>query len=430
MSIKSLADLQQPDDRTLRFTPLGLGRQMRPEDAAKFQQQIVAQFDLAPQVAEGTRLSFEDLRTVFPQGLFCYEIFTLINDRALMVLEQALRDRFVEHHQGTVTFVDPRTNSKHSVHVSNYEHVQEALKTNRQWQLLLDDGQTLKFNGMLGGLRSWARRLGLLRGQRNRAIEQALSNLRNLAAHPTGYHLVTPVDAARTLRDLAEIINHLWGESTPGGRLYPAPLRREVVVLAWDSAGTRVTATLATEPPDAVSPADQPWQCVILRTIFNPDQHIADPGLTEYDSRHEITNYPSELLWGPGTISDATSWFEQHQPGFDECDYLDRVFAIRYDGSGLYLPMTIEVAASQPTADQPGTWYVVKADHPHDAYGHVRTLLVDTGCVDHGECKNCNAETVGVGRYEDVVASTAIGTTPLPPDVATPWAHPRSRTLT
>lgn len=76
---------------------------MRPEDAAKFQQQIVAQFELAPQVAEGTRDSFEDLRKVFAYGLLCYEIFTLVNDRGLLVLEQALRDRFIDHHQGTLS---------------------------------------------------------------------------------------------------------------------------------------------------------------------------------------------------------------------------------------------------------------------------------------------------------------------------------------
>jgi len=37
--IKTLDELRQVDDRTLRFTPmgLGLGVQMRPEDAAEFQ---------------------------------------------------------------------------------------------------------------------------------------------------------------------------------------------------------------------------------------------------------------------------------------------------------------------------------------------------------------------------------------------------------
>jgi hypothetical protein len=144
-----------------------------------------------------------------------------------------------------VTFVDPADNSRHPVAAANYQQMHETLRRHRTWRrLLLDDGQTMPFNGTLGGLRTWARRLGLLRGQRNRVIEQAITNLRNLAAHPD-YHLTTPVDAARTLGDLAEIINHLWGVATPGGRLYPAPVRRECVVLAWNEAGTEMHTALA-----------------------------------------------------------------------------------------------------------------------------------------------------------------------------------------
>ena len=56
--------------------------------------------------------------------------------------------------------------------------------------------------------------------------------LRNNVAHPH-YHLAMPPDSARAIRDLAEIINRLWGHPTPGGRLYPAPLTREPMVIAW-----------------------------------------------------------------------------------------------------------------------------------------------------------------------------------------------------
>jgi hypothetical protein len=37
-----------------------------------------------------------------------------------------------------------------------------------------------------------------------------------------------PADAARTISDLAEIINQFWGSATPGGRLYPAPIAWEI----------------------------------------------------------------------------------------------------------------------------------------------------------------------------------------------------------
>src|SRR5439155_8898122 len=118
-------------------------------------------------------------------------------------------------------------------------------------------------------------------------IEQALSNLRNFVAHPIGYHLNGPVEAAGTLRDLAEIINQLWGAPTPGGRLYPAPLRREVIVLAWTVAGTELRTALAEALTDAVDPNDEPWRCVIVRAVFRPEEHVSDPGLHYYDSRFE-----------------------------------------------------------------------------------------------------------------------------------------------
>jgi hypothetical protein len=104
-SMKSLSDLQAPDDRSLHFSPLGLFGRIRPEDAAEFQQRVVTRHELVPAVAEGTRQSFDQLREIFAYGLLCYDIFTVINDRALLVLEQALRDRFIDFHDGTVTLV-------------------------------------------------------------------------------------------------------------------------------------------------------------------------------------------------------------------------------------------------------------------------------------------------------------------------------------
>ena len=59
-----------------------------------------------------------------------------------------------------------------------------------------------------------------------------------------------PVDSARTISDAAEIINHLWGSSTPGGRLYPAPVRSEIQVVAWRTDGS-VMNGLASLPPDS-----------------------------------------------------------------------------------------------------------------------------------------------------------------------------------
>jgi hypothetical protein len=439
--METLAELRRVDDRVLRFTPMGLASRggLRPEAAAEYLQQIVAQFNLSDAVATGTRSSFEDLRTVFVHGLFCYEIFTLVNDRALLVFEQALRDRFIEYHRGTVTFVDSRTGAHHEVPATSYAQVSEALRNHRSWQLLLPDGRPIAFNAMLSGLRTWARELGMLRGQRNRRIEDAITGLRNLVAHPGGYHLTTPVDAARTLSNLAEIINHLWGATTRGGRLYSAPVRREVVVLTWDAAGQQMQIAPAQQLTEAADPADRSSLCVILRAVFRADRHVTDPGLYEYDARHEVTQYPTDLLWGPGSTAEAAAWFAQHQPEPDECDYLDRTFFIRHDGTDLYLPMRPAMAAALSGPDRSGRWYAIKADEPNDAFHHVRNLLAGTCRAGLGPCRQCHIETLDqAGLYRDVVAARgpAPGLSPAAnlatalPDVTTPWAQRRSITVT
>ena len=54
MEFKSWDQLREPDQRALYFTPWGLGGQMLPEDNAAYLQKVLATFELAPQVAEGT----------------------------------------------------------------------------------------------------------------------------------------------------------------------------------------------------------------------------------------------------------------------------------------------------------------------------------------------------------------------------------------
>lgn len=344
--IKSLEELLQPDERTLGFGPLGLGGRMRPEDSAEFLQQVVARYELVPAVAEGTRQSFDQLREAFPYGLLCYDIFTLISDRALLVFEQALRDRFLAFHHGTITFADPRTGQTQELDANRYEQVSKFASRNRKLQLRVGAGpEIIPFNGTLGGLRDWARQAGLLRGQRNRAVEQAIANLRNFAAHPSAYHLTTPADAANTLSDLAEIINHLWGSATPGGRLYPAPVRRTVIQLQWNPETEEIMSgpvapghVLARRAPGRVPglqqvTASQPdegegesgWSHILVRAV--PD----DWDLMHFDARYDTGRYPAAWLWGPGSAKDAAAWLARERPVDDETETLDRVFLLRYD---------------------------------------------------------------------------------------------------
>ena len=72
---------------------------------------------------------------------------------------------------------------------------------------------------------------GLLAGQRSKLYDRILVRMRNRAAHPLSYKLSMPTDSALTIRDIGEFINRLWGARTRGGRIFPEPVRREMLVL-------------------------------------------------------------------------------------------------------------------------------------------------------------------------------------------------------
>lgn len=419
MIIRSLSELQEADERTLSFNPLGLGGRMRPEDSAEFQQQVIARYELVTAVAEGTRQSFDQLREIFAYGVLCYDIFTVINDHALLVFEQALRDRFIEFHHGTVTFVNPQTGEVKELAADRYEQVYEFVSRNRAWKLRVGDGPgAMTFNGALGGLREWARTMGLLRGQRNRAVEQAIARLRNHVAHPSSYHLTTPADAANTISDLAEIINNLWGSPTPGGRLYPAPVRRTAIHLMWnDETGEVMSGLAAPGPvPEDIERGDADSEQPGADREPHGDQeqdgctHVlvrgvpGDWDLLHFDARYETGRNPAEWLWGPGSGRDAMAWLARERPPDDEVDILDRIFLLRYHAPVLYLPRNPDLAASVTDGERAGTWYLIRADSPEYAFHHQRQALAGGyGCARCGPCPRCPVQTIGAGSWEEAM---------------------------
>ncbi|MFF3149920.1 hypothetical protein ACFVRU_51500 [Streptomyces sp. NPDC057927] len=169
-------------------------------------------------------------------------MFTLVEDTAQLALEQVLRDRFAAHHHGRDVEVCDSKGRVRRITMTSYSEFFEQLCKVRDAEIRMgSSGDWERFNGRLGGLLIGARREGLLRGQRNRALKPVQERMRNTVARGAD-HLTSPVDAARTLSDLAEIINHLWGHTTPGGRLYSAPVDGSIVVLGWTESGDRTFA--------------------------------------------------------------------------------------------------------------------------------------------------------------------------------------------
>jgi hypothetical protein len=388
--IKTLAELQQPDEGSLKFSPWGLGGRMDPADAARWQQQAVALYEISAQAPELTRLCFERARTVFSYGVLCYELYTVAGDQARLAIEQALRDRFLPFYDGVVPFTDARGEPQ-SITAARYEAFFDELRGKpKSWKLQPASGRpAFRFDGMLTSLLKWARAEELLAGQRDRLRDRPRVNLRNFVAH-AGYHLGMPPDAEREIAELAEIVNRIWG--APSG----APLDREIVIIAWDQRGV----TWGGAEGFSIDPLTGPETCVVVRAA-RPEE------LGSYDSLYEAVPSPCDYLWGPGTLADAQDWLAANQPVGDQAQVLERLFVLRYDDSRLYLPQTLPVAAGLDASRATGMWYLIRADSPNDAFGHqLQRLTQLSEHVSSGHC-TCPVEALGEGSLPDVLALAA-----------------------
>lgn len=401
MDTRTFADLTTPDTRSLSFTPLGLSpRGLTPESAVEFQQRAIAVADLVPGVPEGTRSSFERLRMLHTYGVLCYDLFTVVEDLTSVVLEQALHERFLTFYGGTIPLV--RRGVESEFPASDSEALNTAFRrrgSHEGWQLRLRNSRTsIPVPLTMGPLLRWARHEGLLHGQRNRRLEEILDRIRNRFAHGSGFRIGMANQSARAIHDLAEIINQLWGALTPGGRLYPTPLEREVLVIGW----SQNWSTIAEGGGAALMRADQlaeftehDWTYLVVRGVRD------DPRLWDFDARYELTVYPSNLLWGPGTRDDALAWLEATAPEGDEVHHLDRLFAVRRHDCRLYPPCRPEFLLALPPEQQTGTWHVVRADFPEDCLRHVSHIAAGEACGTWG----CAIDDIAQGSWADAVTT-------------------------
>lgn len=431
--ILTLQDLRAVDPRSLHFTPGGTLDPAPPHVAVAHYQRMASALVLAPEVGDLTRQQFERLHTVFIYGVLNYELFTMVTDAARLTFEQALRDRFIAFHCGTVLVRDKDRN-EHHITASNYgqffEQMQDLDLIGPRIEMA---GHWTGFNGMLEGLMTWARREGLLRGGRSRLVEGFLQDMRNEVAHGS-FRPVGPGEALMALSTLAEIINQLWGSPIPGGRLYPLPVTREVMFIAWSASGDACTGGLAETLVAGTAVAEESWTYVLVRAVHWSEGR-EDPKLLDFDSLHATTTYPTTLLWGPGSRCDAVQWLRENDPQHDTCDYVDQVFLVRVRDGQVLLPMNPVVAAGMGDPDRQGTWYAVRADSGQDAFNHVLALESEAeGHTRSGECQKCPTVTLTRGDLNAALrgaAKAGADISPVnPPDVRTSTLrYPRSVSL-
>lgn len=407
MEIRTFAELRMPDQRTLLFGGMGLitDGQLRPEDAAKFQQRAIAAANLIPSVPDAVRQSLERLRELHAYGVLWYDAFTVVTDLRWVVLELALRERFVDFYTGSIPLVAPDGTEEHFT-AANFHSIRQAFRKGgshaKGWRLKLQTGSRLiAMPVTLRPLLRWARREGLLFGQRNRYLEESVfADMRNEFAHGGAFRVGMPNYSARAIHDLAEIINRLWGEDTPAGRLYPTAISRDVLVIAWSPAEGEHGRALTAMPTDQLAlerQAEPGWQCVVVRAVQS------DEKLFDFDARYELTSFPTELLWGPGDLDHARAWLSITAPSGDCVSHLDRVFALRLYEGHVSPPCRLEILLGTPAKDHPGKWHLVRADYPMDAFGHVRHLALGEQCRNNPDDPGCAVEEVATGSWSEVV---------------------------
>jgi len=315
MIVKTLAELAEPDLASLVIRPLDIDPAKIAEGVAEYRQRQVASFELVDAVPDSTRMSYERIRRIYSYGVLDYDLYTVAGNQARLVVEQALRDRFLPFYGGTPVFIDGK-GGEHPVLAGRFGDLYDADRplVRKSWRLKIQSGRhPIPFNGMLSSLLRWARAEGLLGGQRDRWQDKFRILFRNYTAH-SEYHREMPDDTAAEIFHLAQLINRLWG--APG----ETPIRREVVAIAWSATATSYGLAEHFRIDDRM-PADA--TCAVI---------LADPqDLTlgdSFDAQYEMTAMPYQFLWGPGTWAEGAEWVKRQQPVADEIATVDRLFLL------------------------------------------------------------------------------------------------------
>jgi hypothetical protein len=377
-----IAKLREVDETTLVFNPWGFGGRLTPEQSARFLDEMLRATSLDADVPQDIQRNFERLRKLFRYGLLEYEFFTAADDLAHLVLEGALRHRFISYYAKRVpVFID---GAAATLHASSFRECRELVGELRKkkHKIQLREGQRPEgLPTSLPHLWEWARRRRLLFGQRNVGVFGSITRIRNHVAHPEDYSLGDPFDAIRMLSDVAEIVNRLWGHDTDGGRLFPGPVarRHRCAALAPDRQSALTYGSLGLIPHE-VSAAD--WEhAVFLAADAEELVDFAWGGAGGQRFRHEpgsqVTVYPIELVWGPGSHEELVAALDRFtDDGYvDAIEFLDRTFFVRVHNGVVELPRDAGDVEAFSGKDVEAIWYVLEADFPLEAFVWVRDEL-------------------------------------------------------
>jgi hypothetical protein len=402
----SLADLCAVDEMTLHFWPSGLaGALMQPKDSLRYLQESIAGARLVDAVPEEVRNNLERVRKTYLYGLMEYDLFTVADDDARLILEGALRVRFLTYYGGNIPVT--KRAEQTSLNASSFDDVREAAK--HKYQLVTRDGpRPLPIS--MTSLLAWARREGLLEGQRSASGDKTMGSLRNYVAHPSGFHRHGPPDAARTLCRVAEYINKLWGTDTPGGRMFPGPIERVPRVAALSAKGAGFTAFSRVSQVREADPKLQDATFAVYLAAREEELCDIRGGLRfRHRPGFQWTDLPCDLLWGPGSWSDLVGEldrFEDHGLN-DRVQHLDRVFVIRVDREKMDDPRSTSDFHACDLTD--GSWHVIRADHPYDALRHVRDHRdKPPSDLDDGRCPECPVTELGLFESREETASCLV----------------------
>lgn len=373
--------LRAVDETTLVFNPLGLGGRLNPADSARFLSRLLDRATLHPDVPDNVSQNFERLRRLFFYGVLEYQFFTAADDAAYLVLEGALRHRFVSHYEHYVPVVEDGVHNEITAPTFREYRLNLIALRDRGAKPRLSEQRPEGLPLGLPELWRWAQRRRLLIGQRNVGVFGSITETRNDVAHPEHYTLRTPIDAIRTLADAAEIINRLWGHDTEGGRLFPAPIARRYRCAAISPDATQAM-TFGSLPIIQQEEGTDGWSYAVYLAADSEDLTDFDwSGSVAQRFRHQpgfqLTTLPTELAWGPGSHADLVAElprFSGDEP-VDRVGFLDRAFFIRVCGEEVEFPRNAADVIALNGTDERAVWHLIRADFPLDAFVYVRDKL-------------------------------------------------------